>query len=277
MTLLAVAVSGRGVVDPDAPVLHADDEALIRGRAVFETLRVYGGRPFRLEQHLERLTQSGRRIGLAPVDAALLRGLADEALRAAAEDDVALRFLWTPGREGTGDPTGLALVSTLPRGQAEELERGLRLVSVLTAVSPLLAGVKSTSYAANIAARDEAIRHHADDAVLVTADGTVLEGPTANVWLREGATLVTPTLELPILAGVTRSVVFELAANHDYAVEETAFPRERLAAADEVFMSSTVREIAGCVELDGKPIADGRPGEAARTLQQALRVVAYGG
>jgi branched-subunit amino acid aminotransferase/4-amino-4-deoxychorismate lyase len=277
MTLVAVAVSGRGVVDPNEPVLHADDEALLRGRAAFETLRVYDGRPFRLEQHLERLARSAQRIGLAPVDAALLRGLADDALNAAAQDDVALRFFWTPGREGTGAPTGLALVSTLPRSQAEELERGLRLVSVRTAVPPLLAGVKSTSYAANIAARDEAIRHDADDAVLVTADGTVLEGPTANVWLREGTTLLTPPLELPILAGVTRSVVSELAADHGYAVEEAAFPLERLAAADEVFMSSTVREIAGCVELDGKPIGEGRPGEAARKLQQALRVAAYEG
>jgi branched-chain amino acid aminotransferase len=277
VTLLAVAVSGRGIVEPDEPVLHADDEALLRGRAVFETLRVYDGRPFRVEQHLERLARSAQRIGLAPVDAGLLRGLADEALRAAAEADVALRFLWTPGREGTGEPTGIALVSTLPRSQAEELERGLRLVTVRTAVAPLLAGVKSTSYAANIAARDEAIRNGADDAVLVAADGTVLEGPTANLWLREGATLVTPTLELPILAGVTRSVVLELAEGHGYAVEETTFPVERLAEADEIFMSSTVREIAGCVELDGKPIGDGRPGEAAKALQQALRVVAHEG
>jgi branched-subunit amino acid aminotransferase/4-amino-4-deoxychorismate lyase len=277
MTLLAVAVSGRGIVDPDEPVLHADDEALLRGRAVFETLRVYDGRPFRLEQHLERLARSAQRIGLAPVDEALLRGLADDALRAAGDADVALRFLWTPGREGTGEPTGIALVSTLPRSQAEELERGLRLVTVRTAVAPLLAGVKSTSYAANIAARDEAIRHGADDAVLLAADGTVLEGPTANLWLREGATLVTPTLELPILAGVTRSVVLELAEGHGYAVEETTFPVERLVEADEIFMSSTVREIAGCVELDGKPIGDGRPGEAAKALQQALRVVAREG
>jgi branched-subunit amino acid aminotransferase/4-amino-4-deoxychorismate lyase len=277
MTLLAVAVSGRGIVDPDEPVLHADDEALLRGRAVFETLRVYDGRPFRLEQHLERLARSAQRIGLAPVDEALLRGLADDALRAAGDADVALRFLWTPGREGTGEPTGIALVSTLPRSQAEELERGLRLVTVRTAVAPLLAGVKSTSYAANIAARDEAIRHGADDAVLLAADGTVLEGPTANLWLREGATLVTPTLELPILAGVTRSVVLELAEGHGYAVEETTFPVKRLVEADEIFMSSTVREIAGCVELDGKPIGDGRPGEAAKALQQALRVVAREG
>ena len=69
MTLLALAVTGHGLVDPDTPILHADDEALLRGRAAFETLRVYGGRPFRLEAHLDRLEASSARIGLAPLPA----------------------------------------------------------------------------------------------------------------------------------------------------------------------------------------------------------------
>src|SRR5207249_6426944 len=68
MTLLALAVSGRGVVDPDEPIVHADDEAFLRGRAAFETVRLYGGRLFRLDDHLARLTESARRLGLPPVD-----------------------------------------------------------------------------------------------------------------------------------------------------------------------------------------------------------------
>lgn len=275
MTLLAVAVSGRGLVDPDEPVLHADDEALLRGRAAFETLRVYGGRPFRLRQHLDRLAASARRIGLAPVDAELLAGLAEQALAAAGEPEAMLRFFWTPGREGVGVPLGLALVSTLPAGQEEEHARGLRLVSVRTAVSPVLAGVKSTSYAVNIAAREEAARRDADDAVFIAADGTVLEGSTANLWFREDGILLTPSLDLPILAGVTRGVVLELAAGLGYAVEEGEYPLERVAAAAEVFLSSSVREIAPVVALDGQTIGSGRPGQAATALQQGLRKLAY--
>jgi branched-subunit amino acid aminotransferase/4-amino-4-deoxychorismate lyase len=230
-----------------------------------------------LGQHLERLAESARRLGLAPVDAVLLEELANAALSAAAQDDVALRFFWTPGREGAGEPTGLAIVSTLPPGLHEERARGLRLVSVETAVSPLLAGVKSTSYAANIAARDEAGRRDADDAILVGADGTVLEAPTANVWFREGGTLLTPTLELPILAGVTRSVVVELAPTLGYRVEEGVFPLDRVAAAAEAFLSSTLREIAPAVWLDGAAIAEGKPGEAAVALEQALRELVHRG
>jgi 4-amino-4-deoxychorismate lyase len=271
MTLLALAVSGRGVVSPDEPVLHADDEALGRGRAVFETLRVYGGRPFRIDEHLARLGASAAKIGLPPVDAELLRGLAHEALAAAGAGEATLRFYWTPGRDGTGAPVGLALVSTLPDGHDAERERGLRLVTTTALVSPLMAGVKSTSYAFNIAARDDALRRDADDTLFVAPDGTVLEGTTANVVWREGTTLVTPSLELPILDGVTRRVVLELAPELGYGLEEGTFPLERLLAADEALLCSTVREVAPVVAIDGRPIGAGTPGDAAAALQRGLR------
>jgi len=270
VTLLAVAVSGRGLVSPDEPVIHADDEALLRGRAAFETIRVYDGRPFRLDRHLERLCASAARIGLPPVDCDVLRALAHEALAAAEDGDVGLRFFWTPGREGANEPVALALVSTLPPTLVEERERGLRLATVPTAVSPLLAGVKSTSYAANIAARDDAARRDADDAVFLGIDGTLLEAPTANLWFREHETLLTPTLDLPILAGVTRSVLFELAPRLGYEVEEGVYPVERLLASDEAFVCSTLREVVGVVAVDGEAIGDGRPGEAAARLLDAL-------
>ncbi len=115
-----------------------------------------------------------------------------------------LRLLWTAGREGVHRPVGLALVSSLPPDLDELHARGLRLATVPWAPGAL-AGAKSTSYAANLAARDDAARRDADDALLVAADGTVLEAPTANVWWREDDRLLTPTLELPILAGVTRA------------------------------------------------------------------------
>jgi branched-chain amino acid aminotransferase len=134
--------------------------------------------------------------------------------------------------------------------------------------------VKSTSYAENIAAQDDAARRGSDDALLVSPDGTVLEAPTANVWWREDRRLYTPSLELPILAGVTRAVLIELAADAAYEVEEGVFPLDRLRSADEAFLSSSVREVMPVVALDGTAIGDGKPGAAAATLQRALRGVA---
>ncbi|MBA2461485.1 MAG: aminotransferase class IV, partial [Actinobacteria bacterium] len=145
---LAVAVGGRGVVDPAEPVLRADDEALLRGRAAFETLRVYGGAPFRLAEHLDRMASSADRIGLPAVNRLELEELARQALEAAGAPDAVLRLFWTP------TPTALALVSELPDHHDALRERGQRVISLrgVRADEPwLLPGVKSTSYAVNMA------------------------------------------------------------------------------------------------------------------------------
>jgi branched-subunit amino acid aminotransferase/4-amino-4-deoxychorismate lyase len=274
MTLLAVGVVGRGLVAPDGPVVHADDEALLRGRAAFETVRVYGGRPFRLDAHLDRLQASVRLIGLPPLERDGLAAIAAEALAVAGEPDVALRLYWTPGREGAGAPTGLALVSALPPELEHERARGTRIASVPWPAARLLARAKSTSYAENLAARDDAQRRGADEALLVGDDGTVLEAPTANVWWREGRRLLTPSLVLPILAGVTRAALVEYAPRLGYEVEEGAFPLERLRTADEVFLCSSVREVMPVVSVDGAELTER---EAAAALQEALREEACAG
>ena len=262
---LAVAVGGRGIVDPSEPVLPADDEALSRGRAVFETLRVYDGTPFRLGEHLDRLARSAEVVGLESVNRAAFAELAQQALDAAARPDAVLRLYWTP------TPVAIALVSELPDHLEPLRERGQRLISLrgIRADEPwLLPGVKSTSYAVNMAAEAEAKRRGADDAVFVDGDGTVLEGPTTNVWWRSGRTLWTPSLDLGILAGVTRAAILDAARTLAYEIREGAFPLAELAAADEAFTSSSVREVMPVVELDGAPI---ERGPAVDELQAALR------
>jgi 4-amino-4-deoxychorismate lyase len=282
VTLLALAVGGRGLVDPDEPVLHADDEALLRGRAAFETTRVYSGRPFKLREHLARLAGSAARIGLPPVDVDQCSELATSAISAAAEPDAVLRLYWTAGREGEGRATALALVSALPPHLEDFRARGIGLISLplgleadLRAFAPwLLGGVKSTSYAVNMAAEAEAKRRGADDAVFLASGGIVLEGPVTNIWWRLEDVLYTPALELGILAGVTRATLIAEAAGLGYEVREGAFPLEHAAGAEEMFTSSSVREVMPVVELDGRPVGSGQPGEAARKLQDALRRVA---
>jgi 4-amino-4-deoxychorismate lyase len=282
MTVLALAVGGRGLVDPDERVLHADDEALLRGKAAFETIRVYGGRPFKLGEHLDRLAGSAARLGLRDGQIEQFGELVGTAIAGAGERDAVLRLYLTAGREGEGDPTAIAMVSELPPLLEELRARGIRLVSLplgveadARAAAPwLLGGVKSTSYAVNMAAEQEARRRGADDAVFLASGGLVLEGPVTNVWWRRERVLYTPALELGILAGVTRATLIEEAAGLGYEVREGAFPLAHLAGADEAFTSSSVREVMPVVELDGNPLRAGRPGEAALALQGALRRVA---
>lgn len=261
MDVCAVAVAGRGLVDPREPVFAADDEALLRGRSVFETARVYAGRPFRFDEHLVRFAASAERLRLPEPDAGECRRLARDVIDACeGQDDLALRLYWT----------GRTLVVTAgPIDQELEAQRaaGLRL-AVVEWSTGALASAKSMSYAENMGAQDAAIVVGADDALLVAHDGTVLEAPTANVFWREGDRLVTPALELPILAGVTRAAVIEISDNQ---VEEGAFPLGRLLRADEVFLCSSIREVMPVVDVDGTTFG---LGAAAHELQQALRRVA---
>ena len=269
MTLLAVAVSGRGVVPPEEPVVQADDEAVLRGRAAFETLRVYGGKPFRLAGHLARMQSSAERLDI--VWPGGFEALAGQALSAAGAEDAVLRLYLTPGRERSGRPVSLALVSALPDDLEERRTRGIKLISLLgvRAEAPwLLGGVKSTSYAVNMAAETEARARGADDAVFVRDDGVVLEGPVTNVWWRVGSTLYTPSLDLGILAGVTRAVMIEAAPAAGYEIAEGAYPLADVLGAEEAFTTSSVREVMPVVELDGRAF---ERCPAAAALQQALR------
>jgi branched-subunit amino acid aminotransferase/4-amino-4-deoxychorismate lyase len=272
---LAVAVTGRGLVDPQSPVLAADDEGFTRGRAAFETMRVYGGRPYRYDEHVTRLERSATRIGLPVPSRDGIDEITRLALAAAGLADAALRLYWTPGPPG-GPAEGIALVSAVPAWIDEARTRGQRLVSLLTPrrdVAWLLPGTKSTSYAVNMAAEAEAKRRGADDAVFVDVDGVLLEGPVTNIWWREGHVLHTPALDLGILAGETRAAILELAAAEGFVVEEGVYPIDRLAVADEVFTSSSVREVMPVIAVDELTFPRG---EAAETLQAALRRAAHG-
>jgi 4-amino-4-deoxychorismate lyase len=197
--------------------------------------------------------------------------LAGEALDAAGTPDAVLRLYLTPGPEEAGRPVQLALVSAVPRDLEERRERGQALISLLgvrTEAPWLLGGVKSTSYAVNMAAGAEARARGADDAVFVRDDSVLLEGPTTNVWWRRGDTLFTPSLDLGILAGVTRAALLEVSP---YEVREGAFLLAELLSADEAFTSSSVREVMPVLTIDGHEL--GR-GPVADELQAALRELA---
>jgi branched-subunit amino acid aminotransferase/4-amino-4-deoxychorismate lyase len=253
MTLRAVAVLGRGLVDPTAPVFRADDEALLRGAAAFETLRVYAGRPFLLDRHLARLRASAAALALpAPDGCDELVGL----ILGVAPADHVLRLYRTA-------QTLVATASDLPAGLDELRERGLTLETVEVGVSSLLPGVKVTSYAQAFAARRLVA---ADDALLVS-HGIVLETSTANIWWRCGDTLCTPSAGAGVLPGVTRSLVLET-----QRVREGRFGIDELASADEAFTTSSIREVMPVVAVDGASIGDGRPGPVAARLQAELRL-----
>ena len=246
------------VLDPATPLLRADDLGVVRGESVFETLRVAGGRPGFLDLHLRRLARSAERVGIA-----LPGGWAELALAAAAtQDDGMLRLTCTKGVPG-GRPVGFAVAGPLPPETVRGREQGIRVVTLTLGVAAdvrrgapwLLGGVKSTSYAVNMATQRAAQATGADDAIWLSADGEVLEAPTATVVLvLDGRVVTPPADEVGILPGTTAEATLALSP---LPVEVRRVRAEELAAADEVMLLSSVRGVAPVVELDGRQLGVG--------------------
>jgi len=257
MTLLAVAIYGRGLVDPAEPVFHADDDALLRGGAAFETIRVYDGRPFLLVEHLTRFRFSARALALPAPDG--VEDLIALVLDAAPPDHV-LRLYRT-------SQSVVATAAGLPDGLDAVRAHGVTLKTFdVGPPTSLLAGAKTTSYDVSFAARREAEQAGADDALLIGA-GRVLEAATANIWWRRGDRLFTPAVRPGVLPGVTRAFVLSLET-----AREGEFDVGEVLGADEAFLTSSIREVMPVVAVDGDTIGDGLPGPAAARLQDALRL-----
>jgi 4-amino-4-deoxychorismate lyase len=245
--------------DPDAPRVSVMDLGVTRGDGIFETISVCNGRAQALEAHLTRFARSARLLDLPEPDLDLYR----EAVLAAidAHDDVPelyVKTVMTRGIEGTGVPTGWAYVAEAGDFAAARtagirvvtLDRGLRHDVAQT--SPwLLQGAKTLSYAVNRAALREAAGRDADDVIFTSSDGYVLEGPTANVIIRRGDTLITPRTDQAILAGTTQASVFDFAASIGMRTEYALLPATELATADALWLVSSVRQAAPINRLDG--------------------------
>lgn len=255
-----VAALGRGLIDPSAPVIRADDAGLTRGDGCFEGCRLRDGAVDKLDAHLARMTRSAAALDI-PFDAGQWRELVAVAVAAWAEPgEAAVKLLITRGPVG-GSPVGLVSIGALPADYPRQRREGLKVVtlcrgttSTAFAEAPwLLGGVKSLSYAINMAAQREAARRGADDAVFVSVDGVVLESPTGSVVWSIGRTLhTTPTGPTGILAGTTQQLLFERAARAGWTTQESVAGVDDLHAADVVWLIGSVRGPVDIVELDGK-------------------------
>jgi branched-chain amino acid aminotransferase len=241
--------------------IPATDEGLLRGDGVFEVIRVYDGRPYALEQHFARLQRSADNIRL-PIDLEAVRADTHRLLARAESgpDHGALRIVLTRGGRR------LLLVEPL-----HELPDRIRLATVTYSPTRVLDGVKSLSYAANMLARRIAQEQGADDALLVTPHGRVLEAPTASIfWVTDGD-IRTPPLGDHILASITRALVIELSG-----ASEQPCTVEDLRAADEAFLASTIREVHPIASIDDheygteSPIAGGLAQRVADHIRAEL-------
>lgn len=229
------------LADAALPLL---EEGLLRGDGAFETVGVWDGRPFRLEAHLDRLRASLAALTLPEPDLDPVRAAIRRLLPTAAGADAALRVYVLAG--------GRSVVTLAPPPERPDI----RTLSTQPApwIAPAdgypTAGAKSLSYAPNMAAHRRARLAGADDALLLAADGTVLEGTTfAVLWVR-GGVLRTPSVGLGIVDSISRSALLELASDEGIAVEEGRWGLDELAGADEVLVCSSVRPCLAVEAVD---------------------------
>ncbi|WP_156686859.1 aminodeoxychorismate lyase [Mycobacterium sp. Marseille-P9652] len=272
---------------PDAPLLHADDLAAVRGDGIFETLLVRDGAACLLESHLQRLTQSARLMDLPAPDLASWRGAIGIATRqwaAQTADEGAMRLIYSRGREGGSAPTAYVMVTAVPERvtavrrdglAAITLDRGLPATGA-DAMPWLLAGAKTLSYAVNMAALRHAARQGAGDVVFVSSDGYVLEGPRSTVVIavesETGAPcLLTPPPWYPILRGTTQQALFEVARAKGYDCDYRALRVPDLFAAQGVWLVSSMTLAARVHTLDGRRLPPPPMGaEFAKLVDSAI-------
>jgi branched-chain amino acid aminotransferase len=271
--------------DRASATISVYDHGLLYGDGVFEGVRVYGGKIFRLAEHLERLYDSAKAIWLTiPMDPEEMTAITEEAVRRSGITEAYVRHVVT---RGVGDlgldprkcarPSVLILVDTIKLWPEQVYEAGL---SVITAGTPipqresLSPRVKSLNYLAHILAKIEGIHAGADEVLMLDSAGAVAEGSGQNVFVVKNGRLKTPPPYAGILKGVTRDVVIELAAKAGYHVEESVLNRYDVYTADEAFLTGTATELVAIRQLDGRIIGTGKAGPITRDLRARFQALA---
>jgi 4-amino-4-deoxychorismate lyase len=251
-------------VDAEQPQVSVMDLGVTRGDGLFESISIMHGLPQALEPHLRRLAHSASILDLPEPDLDAWRATVLAAIAAHEEAsstptvELFAKLVMTRGIEGSDEPTGWVYVSGIDDFSSARSE-GIRVVTLdrgyrhdVAQTSPwLLQGAKTLSYAVNKAALREATRRGADDVIFVSSDGFALEGPTANVIVRNGNLIRTPQTDQGILAGTTQASVFDFFTDRGFETSYEHIPASELSGADALWLVSSVRQAAPVRSLDG--------------------------
>lgn len=256
------------LADARVPVL---DRGFLFGDSIYEVIPVYAGRPFRLLQHLQRLDDSLRAIRMAnPLTTAEWQEMLERLIRERPDQDQSIYLQVTRGAAEGRDhaipegitPTVFAMSSPLPPPDPGLLETGIKAIS-LDDIRWRLCNIKATTLLANVLMRQQAKDAHAMEAILIR-DGLATEGAASNLFIVVDGTLITPPKSNFLLPGVTRDLVLELAIGAGIPCQERAIPEQELMTADEVWLTSSTKEIMPVTRLNEGAVADGRPGPRFR-------------
>jgi branched-chain amino acid aminotransferase len=270
--------------DRSTAMVSVYDHGLLYGDGVFEGIRVYGGKIFRLAEHLDRLFDSAKAIWLSiPRSREELASITEEAVRRSGIAEAYIRHVVTRGVGDLGldprkcpNPSVLIIVDTIKLWPEQVYEAGLNVVTAGTPIpqrESLSPRVKSLNYLAHILAKIEGIHAGADEVLMLDSAGAVAEGSGQNIFVVKNGLLRTPPPYAGILKGVTRDVVMELAAKAGYEVQEAILNRYDVYTADEAFFTGTASELVAIRQVDGRVIGSGKAGPVTRDLRARFQAL----
>jgi branched-chain amino acid aminotransferase len=270
------------LVQEDHARVSVFDRGFLYGDSVFETIRTYDGIPFALDEHLARLEKSAGQVFIQlPMSREQLQGEVLEAVRAAGNPETYIRVMITRGTAPLGldplsaeHPLCVVIVAPLPEVPRELYEQGIAVVTYRTqrtAEATPAATAKVGNYLVSVLALREARKAGALEALIVDSGGFIVEGASSNIFIARGGRLVTPPEDAGILPGITRRLLLDTAHAEGIPVDLEPLPLGELRTADEVFISSTTRELLPVVRVDGALVGSGSPGALTLRLLTAFR------
>jgi branched-chain amino acid aminotransferase len=270
--------------DRETATVSVYDHGLLYGDGVFEGIRIYNGKTFRLQEHLERLYDSAKAILMTvPMPRDEMAAITEEGVRRSGITEGYIRHIVTRGVGDLGldprkcpKPTIIIIVDTIKLWPEEVYEAGLKVVTAGTPIpqrESLSPRVKSLNYMAHILAKIEGAQAGADEVLMLDSAGSVAEGSGQNLFIVRDGVISTPAVYAGILKGVTRDVVIALARGAGYEVRETMLNRYDVYTADEAFFTGTASEIVAIRQVDGRIIGAGKSGPVTRDLRARFQAL----
>jgi branched-chain amino acid aminotransferase len=282
-----VYISGK-LVDQEQATVSVFDHGLLYGDGVFEGIRVYGGKVFRLEEHVRRLYDCAKAIRLEiPMSPAEMSQAVEQTVAANGIGDGYVRLVVTRGAGSLGldirktaNPRVIIIADTISLYPEEHYEHGLSIITASTmrnhpgALNPR---IKSLNYLNNILAKIEATDAGCLEALMLNHKGEVAECTGDNIFIVHRGVVWTPSTESGILEGITRNAVIELAREAGLTVREAPMVRHDVYIADECFLTGTAAEVIPVVKVDGRVIGNGKPGPVTQDLRKRFQKLTRGG
>ena len=253
------------------------DHGFLYGDGVFEGIRIYNNSIFMLDEHINRLYDSAKAIGLKiPLSKAELRNAVTQTHKVNGLKDGYIRLIVTRGVGDLGidpgkcpKPSIIIIVNKITLYPGELYKKGMEIITASTQRTPVSAlnpQIKSMNYLNNILAKIEAVNAGANEALMLNSSGNVVECSGDNIFIYRNDTLITPPTFIGALDGVTRTVVKKIAKQEGLKVEELIFSRYEVYTSDECFLSGTAAEIIPVIKVDGREIGNGKPGKITALL-----------